>query len=179
MGPEWIPVISLRLLLPLTIMRWPLFGGVVAFLADTLDVVMLDRLGVSDYGSYNAVDKALDTYYLALEAWTCLAWWHRPAKIAALLLFAHRLVGAALYELTGERALLLAFPNLFELFFLSYLLIRRLGRGAAVNSTFRVVALNLLLLGPKLVQEYALHVARYPIYAVIRELVLSPLRLVD
>jgi hypothetical protein len=149
MSPEWIGVIALRLLLPLTILRWPLCGGSIAFLADTLDVVMLDRLGLADYGSYNAIDKVLDTYYLTLEAWACLAWRNRAARNVAATLFAHRLVGTVLYELTDERALLLAFPNLFELFFLTYSLARRLGREAALGSTFRVVAVNLLL-GPKL-----------------------------
>ena len=73
MGPEWGVVIAIRGLLPLTILRWPRAGGVVAFLADTLDVVLLELLGVSDFGIYNELDKALDTYYLALEVWTCLA----------------------------------------------------------------------------------------------------------
>jgi hypothetical protein len=36
-----------------------------------------------------------------------------------------------------------------------------------------------MLHGPKLVQEYVLHVAQYPIYAVIRELVLVPVHFVD
>ena len=48
MGPEWIVVIAARVLVPLAILRWPMLGGVVAFVADALDVVLLDRLGVGD-----------------------------------------------------------------------------------------------------------------------------------
>ena len=62
MGPEWMIVIAARVLLPLTILRWPLLGAVIAFVADALDVVLLELLGVGDYSRYNEVDKALDTY---------------------------------------------------------------------------------------------------------------------
>ena len=178
MDAAWVAIVALRLLLPLAILRWPLVGGTIAFLADTFDVVLLDRLGVTDYGPYNAVDKALDTYYLTLEAWVCLGWRRGTARTVGLSLFVYRLVGALLYELTDERLLLLLFPNLFEAFFLTYLLVRRVAGERALTTTPQIIALNLLLLGPKLLQEYLLHVERFPIYSVIREFLLAPLRLV-
>lgn len=178
MGPEWVVVIAARGLLPLTIVRWPLFGGVVAFLADTLDVVLLELLGISDFGLYNEVDKALDTYYLALEAWTCLAWTSRLARNTALGLFAYRLVGVVLYEATANRALLFVFPNQFEVFFLAYLVYRRIGPGGPSISVGRLVQLNVGLLAIKEVQEYVLHVAQFPVYACIRDYVLIPLHVV-
>lgn len=175
----WVAVIALRLLLPLSILRWPLAGGIVAFLADTFDVVLLDRLGLTDFGTYNTADKALDTYYLALEAWVCHKWKPGAARTTALALFVYRLIGTLLYELTDERLLLLLFPNLFEAFFLTYLLIRRLTGNRVLTTASQVMALNLLLLGPKLLQEYMLHIARYPVYRVIRDLLLAPLGFVN
>lgn len=175
----WLVVIGLRLLLPLSILRWPLAGGLVAFLADTFDVVTLDLLHAESYAPYNPIDKWLDTYYLALEAWVCRSWANRPARVAALGLFAYRLVGAALYEITGLRAALFLFPNLFELFFLTYLLGHALAGDRVLTSVRAIVAVNVLLLVPKELQEYVLHVAQYPVYALIREHILAPLRLVS
>ncbi|MGH7535778.1 MAG: hypothetical protein ACREMG_09345, partial [Gemmatimonadales bacterium] len=63
-------VIVLRLVLPLTILRWPLAGGVLALVLDALDVVLVDAIAGAlgepgEFGPFYAqIDKWLDTYYL-------------------------------------------------------------------------------------------------------------------
>ena len=48
-----------------------------------------------------------------------VAWrWSGPARTIAIWLFAYRAVGFVAFEVSGERALLLAFPNVFEYWFL-------------------------------------------------------------
>ena len=37
-------VIALRLVLPLTILRWPLAGGLLALVVDAVDVVLVDAI---------------------------------------------------------------------------------------------------------------------------------------
>jgi len=73
-------------------------------------------------------------------------------------LYAYRLVGFALFEFIGERALLLVFPNVFEFWFL---LVAAIGpqhvRGWSIGRLAVVlVALTLL----KEAQEWAIHGAR-------------------
>ena len=67
-------VIALRLVLPLSILRWPLAGGLLAMLIDAADVVLVEALapvlGESpEFGpAYAQIDKVLDLWYLSLGA---------------------------------------------------------------------------------------------------------------
>ena len=81
-------VIVLRLVLPLTILRWPLAGGVLALVLDALDVVLVDAIaGVlgepGEFGPFYAqIDKWLDMYYLTLALVMVRRW--RPGGIVAV-----------------------------------------------------------------------------------------------
>src|SRR3954453_16313306 len=92
-------VIALRLLLPLTILRWPLAGGLLAMLVDAVDVVLVDAIaGVlgqpGEFGPFYAqIDKWLDTYYLAIRLIVVPRWPHDAPRTAAILLFVWRLAG--------------------------------------------------------------------------------------
>ena len=147
-------VILVRLLIPLSILRWPLAGGIVAMLIDALDVVLIEMVG-GHFENYAALDKGLDTYYLALELWVSLGW-QELAKWTSVALFAYRTAGVVAFEVTQTRWLLLVFPNLFENFYLAYLVILRYFP-RFVLTPHRLGALPLLLLVPKLAQEYLLH----------------------
>lgn len=169
---EWLTgsllvVIVLRLLVPLLILRWPLLGGVLALLLDTLDVVILDPFGGMG-PHYHQLDKVLDLYYLSLEAWVAWHWTDRVPRLVAVGLFGWRLLGVVLFELTGVRWLLLVFANLFELWFLFVLLVRsRLPRVPLAR--WRVATAWLVVLSlPKLGQEYLLHVAEAPTWTWIK-----------
>jgi hypothetical protein len=156
-------VIVLRLVVPLTILRWPLAGGLLSMVVDALDVVLVDALAkvlgeAGEFGPlYAQIDKWLDLYYLALEAWMVRRWPEPLIRRVTLGLFAWRLAGVVLFELTVLRPLLLVFPNLFENVYL-YVLVARRWFPRFVPATARGVAIVLVaLLIPKLVQEWVLH----------------------
>ena len=103
----------------------------------------------------NRQDKALDTYYLSFALIVSLRW-EALAKWTSVVLFACRFAGVILFEVTQTRVFLLIFPNLFENFYLAYLIIRKLAPSWTLTP-LRLSALLVLLLIPKLAQEYLLH----------------------
>ncbi|MBI5289137.1 MAG: hypothetical protein HY873_09210 [Chloroflexi bacterium] len=147
-----------RLALPLTIIRWPLAGGLLAIAADTIDILIFNALGFPEMG-YQRFDKLLDLYYLALEL-VVVQRWAPFERIVASALFAWRLAGVVLFEAIGARSALLLFPNMFEVHYLLVLAARRWAPGYELTPARTGVALAILLV-PKLAQEYALHYARW------------------
>src|SRR2546423_4412934 len=159
MTPGLAIVLAIRLTAPLTILRRPLAGAVIAIVADTTDILIFQAFGFPTFIGYNEVDKLLDLYYLSLELIVALGWPTLP-RATAVLLFAYRLAGVVLLEATHVRVVLLIFPNLFELYFIFYLLARRFRPARQITPTTTAVALACLL-PPKMFQEYALHYARW------------------
>jgi len=153
-------VIALRVLAPLLILRWSLTGGILAMLVDALDVVIVEFFGPGGMGGhYSQLDKGLDSYYLGLEAAVAWTWVNQWARWTALALFVYRLVGAVLFEATEVRALLLVFPNLFENWWLYCVIVARVRPRWLPTSWRSTLAPLLVLLVPKLGQEWLLHVA--------------------
>jgi hypothetical protein len=164
MGP--LVVLTLRLVGPLAILRWPLGGGLLAFLLDLHDTNLIKLLGPGNLQSplnhlfafrYQEIDKFLDMYYLALELIVSLRWQEKLARLTSVYLFGWRLIGFIVFELTKIRAVLVFAPNVFENFFLFYLIAQK------YFPRFKLTPSNLvwvlLLLGlPKIGQEYMLHI---------------------
>lgn len=67
-------VLGLRLTVPLTILRWPLVGGLLAIAADTVDILFFQFFGFPSFIGYHELDKLLDTYYLILEVIVAQRW---------------------------------------------------------------------------------------------------------
>ena len=153
-------VIGLRIVLPLLILKKPLAGGLLAMALDALDVVIVEWFGPGGMGEhYHRIDKVLDLYYLGLEAWVARTWLDPKPRLTALWLYVYRLAGVIIFELTQWRATLFLFPNLFEHWFLFYLIRNRFFPQLRLD-TWRQTALWLFILYiPKLGQEYLLHVA--------------------
>jgi hypothetical protein len=150
-------VTVLRLAAGPTILRWPLAGGLLCMVLDALDVVLIEVIGLGGFAHYAALDKALDTYYLTFEMFVSLRW--APlAKWTAVALFAYRTIGVLVFEATQVRVFLLIFPNLFENFYLAFLLLRRFAPQWSLTPQ-RLGTLLIVLLIPKLGQEYLLHYA--------------------
>lgn len=162
-----------RLIVPLTILRWPLAGGLLSIAADTCDILIFNIWGFPPW-DYQRFDKALDVYYLTLELLVVQRWlpavgqpWLPFERSLASALFAYRLAGILLFEATGWRPALLLFPNLFEVYYLLVLGLRLVARGGGPRlapaypltprRTFGWLAILLL---PKLAQEYLLHAAK-------------------
>lgn len=156
LGP--LIVIVLRLLLPLLVFKYRVAGSIVAVLADALDVVAITAINNGEFASYHTTDKYLDMYYLTLELFVCFSFKNTLAKNASIFLFAWRLIGFVLFEITHVRSVLFFFPNLFENFFLFYVVMRKYAKKDWISSKKNLFIILILLLIPKLVQEYFLHV---------------------
>lgn len=153
-------VIALRLLIPLLIFRNALLGGVAAMVIDGLDVVLIELIGLGGFGGhYHTLDKLLDTYYLSFECIVAFTWANGWAKWPAIALFPYRLIGVALFEVTHRRVMLFVFPNLFENWWLYCVVVARYVPRAVPRDARTVAIPMLLLLIPKMAQEYLLHYA--------------------
>ena len=156
-----IVVIALRIALPLLILKKPLAGGILAMLLDGLDVVIVEFFGAGGMGShYHNIDKILDLWYLSLEFWVSLAWLDRIPRLISIGLFSYRVIGVALFELTGWRPILFIFPNLFENWFLFYLIRTKWFPAIKLDTWPQSLKWLLVLYIPKLAQEYLLHIAQ-------------------
>ncbi|MSQ61704.1 MAG: hypothetical protein EXR43_03885 [Dehalococcoidia bacterium] len=99
-------------------MRWAFAGGLVAIAVDLSDLFLMNLLDLGGVRSYQRFDKLPDLPSMATFLIVVLRW-RGPARTLAVLLFAYRMAGLLLFELTGQRELLLLFPNLFEFWFLA------------------------------------------------------------
>ena len=174
-------VVALRLALPLTILRWPLAGGLLALVVDAVDVVLVDLIaGVlgqpGEFGPFYAqLDKYLDLYYLALEVVVARRWTEPVLRRTAYLLFGWRLVGVILFEITVSRPLLVVFPNLFENFFIYILVARRWFPRFVPKTVAQTVIVSLVLLIPKEIQEFVLHWEELHPWQWLRDTLIKPL----
>ncbi len=142
----------------LPVLRWPLAGGLLAVLVDLSDLLLRDALDLGGVPDYQALDKWLDQVYLALFLVVALRW-RGLARQVAIALYAFRFVGFVLFELSGDRTVLLLFPNVFEFWFLLVAAIRHFR--PTTSWTSRTTAIALAVLVPlKEAQEWALHGGR-------------------
>lgn len=129
---------------------------------DAVDVIVVDAIGSNLVWDerYAEIDKALDTYYLAFEAYVAWTWTNAWARVPALVLFADRLVGAVAYEVTDARWLLFAFPNLFENWWLYCVVVATFWPHLAPRSLRSMAVVLFALAVPKFAQEYYLHIVQ-------------------
>lgn len=143
----------------LFVLRWAFTGAVIAILVDFSDLFMKNLIDLGGLGDYQSFDKALDLVYMVAFLVVALRW--RPLeRNVAIVLFAYRMAGVAVFEVTGTRMTLLAFPNVFEFWFLA-VTARDLWWPRYVLDP-RGVAVWLVLLTPlKMAQEITLHGTRW------------------
>ncbi len=155
MSPELVVFALFRVAGSLPVLRWPFGGGLLAIGVDFADLFVRDILGAGAIGDYQAVDKWLDQVYLGAFLLVALRWPGRGRAIAVAL-YAYRLLGFGLFELAGDRLVLVLFPNVFEVWFL--LLAFRAQRGPLEDWTAARTTVALVgCLAVKLVQEVGLH----------------------
>jgi hypothetical protein len=142
----------------LPVLRWPLAGGILAVLVDLSDLLLRDTLDLGGVPDYQSLDKWLDQVYMACFLIVALRWQGLERQVA-IALFAFRLIGFALFELTHERSLLLLFPNVFEFWFLAVAALHRFRPGFSWTAARLGLAL-ILLTGLKEAHEWALHGGR-------------------
>jgi hypothetical protein len=155
---EVLVIGAFRVLGSLPVLRWPLAGGLLAILVDLSDLLLRDTLDLGGIPDYQAFDKWADQVYLGLFLIVALRWSGIERSIA-IGLYLYRLVGFVAFEATGDRALLLLFPNVFEPWFLTVAAVHRFRPGFAWRPATIVGAL-VALTAVKELQEWALHGAR-------------------
>ena len=164
MGWEHLLVVYLlvagRLLLPLLIPRYPLWGILTCMILDSADQSILQAFGI-DSPRYQSYDKALDIYYLAIAYLSTMRNWENMAAFQiSRVLFYLRLVGALAFELSGARWLLFIFPNAFEPFFVYYEIVRRRGNPMLLTRNAIVVVVAIIWFVLKLPHEWWIHIAK-------------------
>jgi hypothetical protein len=148
-----------RILGSLPVLLWPFPGGVLAVLTDLSDLFLREQLDLGGVKGYQRFDKWLDQVYMLTFLAVALRWEPVPRNIAVGL-YAYRLIGFIAFEISGERDLLLLFPNVFEVWFLfvagvNFFNVRFEYRGT------QLAAVAIVLLSVKLLQEYAIHTGRW------------------
>ena len=111
---------------------------------------------------YQTWDKILDTFYLAIAAYTCISWKEVFAKRVAIFSFYYRFVGVFLEIILNNRGLLFLFPNFFENFFIFYLIYKKFRKEDLFTNKKVAAIVILAILLPKLLQEYSMHLVQAP-----------------
>lgn len=155
---EVLVIGAIRIAGSLPVLRWPLAGGLLAIAVDLSDLLLRDLLDLGGIPDYQSFDKWLDQVYLAAFLVVSLRW-SGIERGVAVALYLYRVVGFVLFELTGQRILLLIFPNVFELWFLVIAAIHAIRPGWDWRPSMVAVVLVVCLV-VKEIQEWALHGAR-------------------
>ena len=156
-------VIALRFVLPTTIFRWPVAGAIISMVLDGVDVILVDILAklfgeTGGFGTfYQPMDKWLDIYYLSFEVIVSWRWSNPLLRYTSISLFVYRFVGLVLFEVTGARIMFFIFPNLFENFFLYYVITAKYAPRLVPANPKQLILVLALLYIPKFGQEYLLH----------------------
>ena len=164
MTAEQLLIALIRIAGSLPVLRWPFYGALLAILIDLSDLFWMEVLDLGGLRGYQSFDKRLDLVYMATFLAVALRWRGRERAIAVAL-FVFRMLGVAAFEVTGQRTLLLAFPNVFEFW---YVLIAARDQFApkpllpqapwpARTAMLWLIPLTLA----KLAQEYLLHFGRW------------------
>lgn len=171
---EELIIAAYRTIGSLAALRWPFIGGVIALLVDLGDLFLMNLLHAGGVRDYQLLDKWLDQVYMIAFLIVALRWQALPRTIAVAL-FVFRTIGFAIFEVTKDRDVLFAFPNVFEFWFLWVAGVKffRLERSGAPPADVRhfllpfhysgaqVAAALVALTAAKLFQEYALHHGRW------------------
>jgi len=146
-----------RVLSALPALRWPFAGGLFVLVTDFADLFLMDAIGGIE--DYQRLDKLCDLAYMLIFLKVALGWSGLERRVAVAL-FAYRMIGEVVFELTAARWSLLVFPNVFEFWFIAVAALHHYRPNAALSRRDAGVAFVALLVG-KEAQEYFLHFDRF------------------
>jgi hypothetical protein len=149
--------VAYRVAVSLPTLRWPFAGALIAIVGDFCDLFLMDAIG--GIADYQRLDKLCDLVYLTIFLVVALRW-RGLERGVAIALFAYRMIGEVVFEITGERTVLLVFPNVFEFWFVAVAAWHHYRPERALVPREAAVALVALTLG-KEAQEYFLHFDRF------------------
>lgn len=155
---EVLVISAVRIIGSLPVLRWPLAGGILAVLVDLSDLLLRDTLDLGGLPDYQGLDKWLDQVYMGCFLLVAMRW-QGAERAVAVGLYLYRLVGFAVFEVSGDRGLLLLFPNVFELWFLAVAALHRFRPGFRWT-VVRLALVLVVLTGLKELHEWALHGGR-------------------
>lgn len=159
MTSEMLIIAAVRLLGSLPVLRWAFVGGLIALLTDLSDLFLMNLIDLGGVHGYQRFDKYLDQVYML--TFLIVAWrWKGAPRAVAIGLFAYRMAGFVAFEFTGDRNILLFFPNLFEFWFVFVAGLSH-WKPDFKYSRGQVAMWGAGLLAVKLFQEYALHWGRW------------------
>lgn len=114
-----LPVIILKIVVPASMLIFPLFGLWGNYFLDVIDGDILLSLGMSD-STYQLIDKSTDLISYIFMLILGLRWSIRKTII---ILFAYRIIGQIFYFITGKEVIFLYFQNFLEPLMMIYALI--------------------------------------------------------
>ncbi|MGN8247103.1 hypothetical protein ACTHAM_000775 [Cellulomonas soli] len=157
----FVLVLGLRLVVPLFIPRFPLPALIAALVIDGVDQTVFATFTDLPLDNYQSYDKALDIYYLTIAYLAVIRNWRSTFSLRlAAGLWYYRLVGVLAFELTGERWLLMVFPNTFEYFVIAIEVVRTRWDAGRLSRRALVWTAALIWVVVKLPQEWWIHVAQ-------------------
>src|SRR5262245_43558788 len=110
---EMAIIAAVRVLGSLPVLRWAFVGALLAIIVDLSDLFMMNLLDLGGVYDYQSFDKLLDQVYMLTFLVTALRWGGLAARVSAVL-YGWRMVGFIAFEVSGNRSILLLFPNVFE-----------------------------------------------------------------
>ena len=149
--------VTYRVATALPTLRWPFAGALLAIVADFSDLFLMDAIGGIE--DYQRLDKLCDLAYMLVFLKVALGW-SGLERAVAVALFAYRMIGEVVFEVTAARWTLLVFPNVFEFWFVALAALHHYRPAAALSRRDAAIAFVALLLG-KEAQEYFLHLDRF------------------
>ena len=156
---EVLVIGAIRVAGSVPVLRWAFVGGLIAVFVDLSDLFWRNLLDLGGVANYQSFDKYLDQVYLVTFLIVANRW-TGPARSIAMGLFAFRLVGFVAFEASGDRFVLLFFPNLFEFWFLFVASLPHWNPGFGFQRG-PVLRWGAFLLALKEFQEFALHEGRW------------------
>jgi hypothetical protein len=156
---EIVVIGAIRVLGSLGVLRWAFVGALLAIAIDFSDLFLKNLLDLGGLKDYQRFDKVGDLVYMGCFLWVSRRW-TGPAKTWAAWLFGFRMIGLALFESTEARWVLLAFPNVFEFWYVANAGILHWRPGRVLDRRSAAILLAAML-PLKLFQEYALHYGKW------------------
>ena len=159
---EMVIIAAARVAGSLHVLRWAVFGAILAILGDFSDLFMMNLLDLGGVRNYQAFDKWVDQVYMLTFLWVAARQWDGPGRTVAIWLFGMRLIGFVTFEVmsagSGDaRWILMVFPNVFEFWFVAIAAQQHWWPGYEWTR-WRILAWLAVCTVLKLFQEYTLHV---------------------
>jgi hypothetical protein len=159
-----IIVVLIRLLVPLSIFKFPLLGVFLSILADISDVLLFEYFGKALGDKYyHSFDKVFDLYYLTIAFYVALQFKDKLAKKILTALYLWRLSGVILFTVFAYfgaiiRPIMVLAPNIFEYYFIAYLIILKFDKKFKLNKKSAIILLIIIGI-PKIIHEIIFHLA--------------------